>query len=76
MLDKQLAKRGLSRISEKKLHTFSLAGGVVGAVFAMLLFRHKTSKQEFLLKELFIVVLWGVVTLLYFLEINPLNFLS
>jgi len=43
-------KKNISRISEKTLLLVSLIGGTVGAITAMLLFRHKIKKVSFLLK--------------------------
>ncbi len=73
--DKFRSRVGASRISERELHTFSLIGGFLGASLAMALFRHKTSKNSFLLKHIAIIALWIVATLYYFLELNTLNFL-
>jgi uncharacterized membrane protein YsdA (DUF1294 family) len=68
-------KRGASRISEKELHTFSLIGGFLGATLSMALFRHKISKVSFLLKHIFIMILWIAWILYYFFDLNELNFL-
>ena len=74
--DKYRSRVGASRISEKELHTFSLLGGFLGASLSMALFRHKTSKNSFLIKHIFIMILWIGAVLYYFTEINPLNFLG
>lgn len=50
-IDKLKAKRGSSRISERRLLLLSLIGGAVGAMCAMLLFRHKTQHLKFTLLE-------------------------
>ena len=73
--DKFRSRVGASRISEKELHTFSLLGGFLGATLSMVLFRHKTSKSSFLIKHIFIIILWIVAISYYFLEFNTLNFL-
>ena len=68
-------KKGASRISEKELHTFSMIGGFLGATLSMALFRHKVSKISFLLKHIFIMLLWIIGVIYYFTELNELNFI-
>ena len=63
-------KKGASRISEKELHTFSMIGGFLGATLSMALFRHKISKVSFLVKHIFIMLLWIVGVTYYFTELN------
>ena len=46
-LDKGRAKSGKWRIPERTLLLLSLAGGSLGALAAMLMFRHKTRKPKF-----------------------------
>lgn len=46
-LDKMKAKAGKWRIPERTLLLLSLAGGSLGALTAMLMFRHKTRKAKF-----------------------------
>lgn len=46
-LDKWKAKRGAWRLSERALLLVALAGGSVGALAGMMLFRHKTKKAKF-----------------------------
>jgi len=48
-LDKQLAKHGRRRISEKTLFVSALAGGTPGGLAGMRLFRHKTRHRAFTL---------------------------
>ena len=55
--DKWRARRQESRIPEKVLYGLVLAGGNVGGLGAMLLFRHKVRKRSFQL------VFWGIVAL-------------
>ena len=64
------------RVSENRLHLFSLLGGVVGSTLSMLLFRHKVSKSSFLIKHISVLIVWIVGVTYYFLEVNPLNFLT
>lgn len=47
--DKQKAKKGAWRISEKMLFTVSLIGGSVSMYITMLLIRHKTQHKRFML---------------------------
>ncbi|WP_426094205.1 DUF1294 domain-containing protein [Flavobacterium sp. DSR2-3-3] len=49
-VDKRLAIQQKWRISERYLLFTSVFGGTIGSGLAMLLFRHKTSKESFLLR--------------------------
>jgi uncharacterized membrane protein YsdA (DUF1294 family) len=55
--DKYLAKANKHRIPELTLLSFVFVGGAIGSGFAMLIFRHKTSKTSYLWKY------WGIVFL-------------
>lgn len=46
-LDKGRAKSGKRRIRERTLLLLALAGGSLGALAGMLMFRHKTRKAKF-----------------------------
>lgn len=46
-MDKWKAKAGKWRIPERTLLLFTLAGGSVGALAGMLMFRHKTRTAKF-----------------------------
>jgi uncharacterized membrane protein YsdA (DUF1294 family) len=46
-LDKQRARAGQHRISERVLLALALAGGTPGAFLARRIMRHKTSKEPF-----------------------------
>lgn len=48
--DKYLARKNKRRISENTLFFLEAIGGTIGLLFAMLLFRHKTSKTSFIVK--------------------------
>jgi uncharacterized membrane protein YsdA (DUF1294 family) len=73
--DKYQAIKKAPRVSERKLHLYTLLGGVVGATFAMLFARHKIQKKSFMLRYYFIVLIWIVWLSIYFGFLNPLNFL-
>lgn len=55
--DKYLALKNRYRIPENTLFTAAFFGGSIGLLFAMLLFRHKTSKTSFIVKFGIIVLL-------------------
>ncbi|MGE7915403.1 DUF1294 domain-containing protein [Lysinibacillus xylanilyticus] len=46
-LDKSKAKKHEWRIAERTLFTLAIAGGAVGGVLGMYLFRHKTRHNSF-----------------------------
>ncbi|MGE0432019.1 MAG: DUF1294 domain-containing protein [Planctomycetota bacterium] len=46
--DKRRAERGKWRIQEKTLWNFGFLGGVIGLIYGMRKFRHKTAKSSFL----------------------------
>ncbi|MBR5258931.1 MAG: DUF1294 domain-containing protein [Eggerthellaceae bacterium] len=46
-IDKFKAKRGMWRIKEATLLGLAVAGGSIGAILGMYLFRHKTKKPAF-----------------------------
>ena len=48
-IDKWKARRGKWRIPEAPLIEMSIAGGSIGALLGMSLFRHKTQKRRFTL---------------------------
>ena len=62
--DKKRAKTNQRRISEKALLTSAMIGGSVGSGIGMLYFRHKTSKNSYLVKFWSIVIIQIIV--LYF----------
>ncbi|OJJ14279.1 hypothetical protein BKI52_43120 [marine bacterium AO1-C] len=62
--DKGLAKRKQKRVSEKRLHTFELAGGVFSIVVLMYVLRHKNRKFSYFIWTFLILAGW--VALLYF----------
>lgn len=64
-IDKLKAKRGSSRISERRLLLLSLIGGAAGAMCAMLLFRHKTQHLKFTLLEPLLLALHILIFIYY-----------
>jgi uncharacterized membrane protein YsdA (DUF1294 family) len=69
-LDKQAARHGRWRVSERTLLMLALVGGSIGAVSAQRLLRHKMRKEPFRSILLAILLLHGaaitVVCLTYF----------
>ncbi|WBX97628.1 DUF1294 domain-containing protein [Chryseobacterium gambrini] len=63
--DKIKAEKHQRRISENTLLAVSFLGGTVGALLAMIFFRHKISKTSFLLKFGLIVLLQAVFIYLF-----------
>lgn len=54
--DKYRAKKSRRRISEKSLIIIAFFQGAIGAMFAMVIFNHKTSKAKFrILVPLFVI---------------------
>ena len=45
--DKLMARRGGWRVPERTLHLLTFAGGAAGALFAMIVLRHKTRHRGF-----------------------------
>lgn len=66
--DKQLAVAQKKRISEETLLYFAAFGGTIGSALAMYVFRHKTSKKNYLFKFYTIVFIQIVIafTAFYF----------
>lgn len=56
--DKKRAKQRAKRVPEKLLLTFGLAGGGLGGLLAMQLFRHKTKHRYFYFIFIVSIVLW------------------
>ncbi len=67
-LDKYLAYKEKRRVSEKLLLTLALCFGIIGAILAMKIFRHKTKKGSFKTSIILIVII-QIVTI-YFLTLN------
>ena len=69
-LDKYLATRNRSRISEKFLLIAAFFLGSIGAFGAMIVFRHKISKTSFLWKFGLVVVIQLIV---FYLMMNVIK---
>ena len=65
--DKQKAKRGLWRISEKILLFFSAIGGSIGALIGMYIWHHKTKHAKFYLGVPILLVIQVVI---FYLVLN------
>lgn len=63
-IDKYKAKKGAWRIPEATLFILSIAGGSLGALCAMFLFRHKTQHWTFLIGIPLILVVQIVLTVM------------
>ncbi len=70
-IDKWLAKNKKYRISEKNLLVISFLGGSIGSILGIVLFKHKTSKPQFI-RKFIIVFLIQIVTIFIFTKIYKL----
>jgi uncharacterized membrane protein YsdA (DUF1294 family) len=68
--DKLAARSGWLRVPERVLLLLALLGGSLGAVVAMLAFRHKTRKGPFLLRLLLVLLGQGGALLVWRLGIQ------
>lgn len=66
--DKWKARRGKWRIPEGTLIGMSIAGGSIGALLGMYLFRHKTKKRKFTLGIPAILLVQAVLAYFFFLR--------
>ncbi len=73
--DKFRSRVNASRVPEKRLHLLSLLGGFIGSTISMIMFRHKTNKDSFLLKHSVIIIIWIVGTIVFYSFIDEMNFL-
>ena len=62
--DKDMAEKKKKRVSEKTLLLFTFLGGTLGALIAMRMYKHKTSKTSFQIK--FILTVIGQVIVYYY----------
>lgn len=67
-IDKWKARRGKWRIPEATLIGMSIAGGSIGALLGMSLFRHKTQKRKFTLGIPAILIIQAVLAYFLFLR--------
>ncbi|PDT29881.1 hypothetical protein CO660_10520 [Rhizobium sp. L9] len=63
-LDKQAARNGGWRISERTLLTLAMIGGSLGAVAAQRILRHKTRKEPFRSILAAILILHGALVMM------------
>jgi len=69
--DKLIAGSGRTRVPERVLLALAFAGGTLGALAGMWLFRHKTAKASFRLKFWLVVAAQIAVLVVYFAYIKP-----
>ena len=69
--DKLIAGSGRTRVPERVLLALGFAGGTLGALAGMWLFRHKTAKASFRLKFWLVVAAQIAVLVVYFAYIKP-----
>ena len=69
--DKLIAGSGRTRVPERMLLALAFAGGTLGALVGMWLFRHKTAKASFRLKFWLVVAAQIAVLVVYFAFIRP-----
>ena len=67
-IDKRKARKGRWRIPEATLIGLSAAGGSIGALLGMHLFRHKTQKRKFTLGIPAILIIQAVLAYFLFLR--------
>ena len=65
--DKKLAQKGAFRTPERTLLLLAFCGGCVGALFGMLLCRHKTKHARFVILVPLSVLLWAAAFVLFVL---------
>lgn len=65
-LDKFLSIKHWYRVSEFILLIFGLVGGVIGSLFGMYIFRHKTKKIKFRIYLFIYSILWLLIIYLYY----------
>ena len=63
-IDKQKAKKGKWRISEKTLIILCLLGGVLGGIAGMWFFKHKTRHSKFHVTNVLSIILWVIIWLI------------
>ena len=66
VVDKFLSIKHYYRISEFILLSFDFMGGVVGSIFGMVCFRHKTKKIKLKIYLFLYFILWIYILLKYY----------
>ena len=72
--DKAIAGSERTRVPEKVLRALALAGGTIGALVGMRIFRHKTAKGSFRAKFGLVIIAQILVLVVYYVLIKPLPF--
>lgn len=68
-IDKRLAVKQKNRIPETQLIAPTLFGGIIGILFGMLVFSHKTKKRSFQLKLCLALILFCGIAYLIFSQV-------
>ncbi len=66
VIDKIYSLKERKRVPEISLHFFSIAGGIFGALIAMIIARHKIRKKLFLSIQGIIAIIW-IISIYYVL---------
>jgi len=69
--DKAIAGSRRTRVPERVLLALTFAGGTLGALLGMGLFRHKTIKGSFRTKFWLVVAAQAILVVLYFAVLRP-----
>lgn len=69
-IDKLAAKSNGQRLSEEFLIVICILGGAIGGSIAMLLFNHKTKKENFRKTIPVLALIYLLILLVLFLKIN------
>jgi len=70
--DKIISRFNIVRVPEQVLVILTFAGGTVGALVGMWLFRHKTRKMSFHLKLMLVMALQLFLVVAYYKWVKPL----
>ncbi|MBL0687610.1 MAG: DUF1294 domain-containing protein [Sulfurospirillum sp.] len=66
VIDKYNSSKERARVPEISLYFFSIAGGIFGALFAIIITKHKIRKKIFLMWQSLILLIW-LISIYYLL---------